>query len=101
MMEKQKETAFTGCLLFGCIRLSFLLQVLQQEIGHFPVKMHSCIFPGVNAMIRIGIQHQLEILVGSHQCGDQVVGILRVHVIVGHAMDEHEFTLEFFHVVDG
>ena len=53
----------------------------------------------VDGMVKVGIDHQVELLVGRHQCIYHGHGVLKMHVVVTTAMHQQVAAAHFFHVV--
>ena len=63
--------------------------------------MEGGVFPGVDAMVAVRIELRFKLFVGCNQRRYHVVGILRMDIVVGHAMDDQQPAFQFSGVVDG
>lgn len=52
-------------------------------------------------MVFIWVEHEFEILVSSHEGGDQVQGVLHMNIVVGSAVNKHVFPFQVIGEVDG
>ena len=81
--------------------------MFKQEIVNLGKQMHTAFIGGVvlivagDAMVLVGINHQVELLAVGDQGLDELHGILVVDIVVTAAMAEQIITLNEFRVVYG
>ena len=68
-----------------------LFQLIDEELTDLAQQMLACVST-VDAMVAIGVDVHLEVLVGLHQRLSIFKGVLRMHIVVGQSVAEQQGT---------
>ncbi len=96
-------------LAFFCPSYEMVLlsqQVLKQEVVNFVEEVHAALaatifVTTVDAVVLVGINHQVELLAIRNHGLDEFHGVLVVDIVVAAAMAEQVVALDHRRVVDG
>ena len=80
--------------------LSASLQFPLDKVGHQLVEVQAGV-AAVDAVVLVGIDAHLELLIGLLEGGDEVEGVLEVDVIVARTVDKQIVALQPISEVDG
>ena len=66
-----------------------ILKVFQYEIGHFGIQLQLGI-PTMYAMVLVGIDPRVKLLIRLNQRIDHFHGILKMNIVIGRGMNDQE-----------
>ena len=78
----------------------FLLQLFVEKLCNLSEQVVAGV-AAIDAMVAVGVDVHLEILVGLHQCLGIFIGILRMHIDIGMTVADELCTVQVVHTLNG